>query len=266
VDSADYSQWVSAEHDGRTITNSWVSSFAHIQNERTADMSIDPEVIQQLKEKAQDNRAKRGERVGRDPRKAPVVYVPTGTTLLRFYFDSENKIMRTLIRHKIRKVSVPCLEGCPVCAYLSEMGLKYPYLPEAWKLRAIETTISYAWIFSCSEGSSYVKTEKPVLLMGNHRLGWALNDHIADIDEESFAKMVNPQVDHFLWELKCGQNNRDLSLAPSLKTGTMEALPDTLYPLSQCIHPEGEEPDTEQISRFMKVIDGAYRAYLGMAL
>ena len=73
-------------------------------------MSIDPEVIQQLKEKAQDNRAKRGELVGRDPRKAPVVYVPTGTTLLRFYLDSENKIMRTLIRHKIRKVSVPCLE------------------------------------------------------------------------------------------------------------------------------------------------------------
>ena len=63
-------------------------------------MGIDLEILRRLKEKAEVNRAKRANVAGRDPRKAPIVYVPTGTTLLRFYMDSENNILRTLRRHK----------------------------------------------------------------------------------------------------------------------------------------------------------------------
>jgi hypothetical protein len=225
-------------------------------------MSIDPELLRQLKERASINRAKRAKPVVKDARKAPIVYVPTGTTLLRFYMDSENNITRTLFRHKARKNSVHCLTGCPVCKYLSEMEKKYPDFPGTWKLRSMETSIVYAWIFSSSEESKFVKIETPVLLMGNYKLGRELNDHIADIDEEDFARMLDPLSEHALWELKCGNNGKDFSLAPSFKTGTMDPLPDTLYPLSQCIHPEGQAPNEEEISRFIEKIDVAYEMYL----
>jgi len=225
-------------------------------------MSIDPELFRQLKEKAAINRAKRAKPIVEDPRKAPIVYVPTGTTLLRFYMDSENNIVRTIFRHKIRKNSVPCLDGCPVCTHLSEMEKKYPDFPGAWKLRSMETTIVYAWIFSSSEDSKFVKIGTPVLLMGNYKLGRELENRIAEIDEEEFAKMLDPLTDHVLWEVKSGKDSRDFSLVPTLKTGTMEPLPDTLDPLGQCIHPEGQEPNEEEISKFIKVIDNAYEMYV----
>jgi len=225
-------------------------------------MSIDLELLRQLKEKADKNRAKRAKPIVEDPRKAPIVYVPTGTTLLRFYMDSENNIVRTMFRHKIRKNSVPCLDGCPVCTHLSEKEKKYPDFQDAWKLRSREITMAYAWIFSCSEDSKFVKIETPVLLMGNYKLGRELNDQIADIDEEDFAKMLDPLSNHALWELKSGNNGKDFSLAPSFKTGTMEPLPDNLYPLSECIHPEGQQPNEEEISKFIEKINVAYEMYL----
>lgn len=228
-------------------------------------MSIDPETIRRLKETAEKNREKRAEHVRRDPRKAPIVYVPEGTTLLRFYMDSENNITRTLLRHKMGKISVPCLDGCPVCTYLSEMEERCPDLPLAWKLRPRTATIVYAWIFSCTENDKFVKVQTPVILMGNHKLGRELNDHIADIDEEEFAKMLDPQTEHVLWELKSGNNGRDFGLAPSFKTGLMDPLPNTLYPLSQCIHPEGREPTVEEVSKFIAIINQAYEGYVGTA-
>lgn len=224
-------------------------------------MSIDLETIRRLKETADKNREKRAEHVRRDPHKVPIVYVPTGTTLLRFYIDSENSIMRAFLRHKKGKVSIPCLDGCPVCTHLSEMEERYPDLPGAWKLGSREITIAYAWIFQCSEDSKFVKLETPVLLMGNHKLGRELNDHIADIDQDELEKMLDPQTEHVLWELKSGNNGRDFSLAPSFKTGTMDPLPHGLYPLSQCIHPEGEEPTAEQVSKFIAIINQAYEIY-----
>jgi hypothetical protein len=227
---------------------------------------IDIEILRQLKEKAQVNRERRGQRfAGRGNRKAPIVYVPAGTTLLRFYKDRENNITRTLLRHKVQKISVPCPDGCPVCTYLSAMEEKYPDFPGAWKLHPMETTIVYAWIFSCSEDSKFVKTQTPVLLMGNHKLGRELNDHVAEMDEEDLAKMIDPLADHVLWELKSGNNGRDFGLAPSFRTGMMDPLPNTLYPLSQCIHPEGQEPTAEEVSKFIEIIDETYKTYIGTA-
>lgn len=227
-----------------------------------AGPGIDPETIRQLKEKAQANREKRTKRVmGRDIGKSPIVYVPTGTTLLRFYMDSEHNITRTFLRHKMGKVSIPCLDDCPICTHLSEMEKKYPDFQGAWKLGSREATIAYAWIFQCSEDSKFVKLETPVLLMGNHKLGRELDYHIANIDEVEFGKMLDPQTEHVLWELKSGDNSRDFSLAPSFKTGTMAPLPDGLYPLSQCIHPEGQEPRAQEVSKFIEIIDSTYEAY-----
>jgi hypothetical protein len=224
-----------------------------------AGPGIDPEILRRLKEKAQVNREKRTKRViGRG---IPIVYVPTGTTLLRFYMDSEHNITRTFLRHKMGKVSIPCLDDCPICTHLSEMEEKYPDFQGAWKLDSREATIAYAWIFQCSENSKFAKIGTPVLLMGNHKLGRELNDHIADIDEEEFAKMLDPQADHVLWELKSGNNGRDFSLAPSFKTGTMDPLPHSLYPLSQCIYPEGQEPRAEEVSKFIEIINQAYEIY-----
>jgi len=141
------------------------------------------------------------------------------------------------------------------------MEEKYPDFQEAWKLRRGEITIVYAWIFSSSENNKFIKTETPLLLMGNYKLGRELNDHIADMDEDEFAKMLDPLTDHVLWDLKSGNNSRDFSLAPSLKTGTMDPLPNTLYPLSQCIHPEGQEPTTEEVHKFIKIINEAYETH-----
>ena len=223
-------------------------------------MTVNMEVLRQLKERAAINREKRAKFFGKDFLKAPLIYVPGGTTLLRFYMDSENNVMRTLFRHKVREISVDvhCLDGCAVCAYLSEMEKKYPDFQEAWKLRRREITIVYAWIFSCSVKNKFIKTETPVLLMGDHKLGRELNDHIADMEEEEFAKMLDPLADHVWWELKSGHNSRDFSLATSFERGTMDPLPDTLYPLSQCIHPEGQEPSTEEVHRFIEIINEAY--------
>jgi len=142
------------------------------------------------------------------------------------------------------------------------MEKKYPDFQGSWKLRSREITIVYAWIFSCSEDSKFVKIGTPVLLMGNYKLGRELNDQIADIDEEDFAKMLDPLSEHALWELKSGKDSRDFSLAPTLKTGTMDRLPEILYPLSQCILPEGEQPNEEEISKFIQLIDVAYEMYL----
>jgi hypothetical protein len=227
-------------------------------------MAVDLEVLRQLKEKAKENREKRSKRGGggKDNRMAPIVYVPAGTTLLRFYVDSENNLTRTFFRHKVGQDSVHCLPGCPVCKYLSEMERKYPDFQGAWKLGSRETTIAYAWLFSCSEENKFVKLETPVLLMGNHKLGRELNDHIADIEEEEFAKMLDPLTNHAMWELKSGNNGRDFSLAPSFKKGTMDPLPDSLYPLSQCIYPDGQEPSTEQIAKFVEIINEAYDGHI----
>lgn len=226
---------------------------------------IDVEILRRLKARAQINREKRATRLARNAQKAPIVYVPTGTTLLRFYMDSENNITRTFLRHKMGKISVPCLDGCPLCTYLSDLEEKCPDVPEAWKLRPKTTTISYAWIFSCTENDKFVKVQTPVLLMGNHKLGRELDDHIADIDEDELEKMLDPQADHVLWELKSGENGRDFSLAPSFKTGMMDPLPNTLYPLSQCIHPEGQDPTAEEVSKFIEIIDETYKTYIGTA-
>jgi hypothetical protein len=227
-------------------------------------MGVDLEVLRQLKQKANENREKRAKRGGggRDNRMAPIVYVPAGTTNLRFYMDSENNITRTFFRHKVGQDSVHCLHGCPVCKYLSDMEKKYPDFQGAWKLGSRETTIAYAWIFNCSEESKFVKLETPVLLMGNHKLGRELNDHIADIDEEEFSKMLDPLTVHAMWELKSGNNGRDFSLAPSFKKATMDPMPDTLYPLSQCIYPVGQEPTAEQVSKFIEIINEAYETHI----
>lgn len=228
-------------------------------------MSVDPEILRRLKEKAQMNRQKRTKHVGKNPHLAPIVYVPTGTSLLRFYMDSESNITRTFLRHKAGRISVPCLSGCSLCTYLSELDEKYPDVPGAWKLRSRTATIVYAWIFSCSEENKFVKSGTPVILMGNYKLERELNDHIADIDEEEFAKMLDPQADHALWELKSGNNGRDFSLAPSFKTGTMAPLPNGLYPLSQCIHPQGQEPRPEDLSKFIAIINQIYEGCIETA-
>jgi len=226
---------------------------------------IDVEILRRLKARAQINREKRAIRVGKNPHMDPIVYVPTGTTLLRFYIDSEDNITRTFLRHKIGRISLPCFDGCPVCTYLSEMEETYPDFPSAWRLGPVTNTLVYAWIFSCTKNDKFVKIQTPVLLMGNHKLGRELDDHIADIDEAELLKMLDPQTDHALWELKSGKNSRDFSLAPSLRTGTMDQLPDTLYPLSQCIFTEGEEPTAEQVSKFIEIIDEAYGSYTTVA-
>jgi hypothetical protein len=226
-------------------------------------MGIDVEILRQLKEKAKENREKRAKRgAGRDVRMAPIVYVPAGTTLLRFYMDSENNLTRTFFRHKIGQDSVHCLPNCPVCKYLSEMEKKYPDFQGAWKLGSREVTIAYAWLFYCSEENKFVKLETPVLLMGNHKLGRELNDHIADIEEEEFSRMLEPLTHHAMWELKSGNNGRDFSLAPSFKKGTMDPLPDTIYPLSQCIYSEGQEPSLDEIHKFIEIINEAYESHI----
>ena len=195
---------------------------------------------------------------------SPIVYVPAGTTLLRFYMDSDNRVTRTFSRHKMNKLSVPCLdEGCEICAYLSGMDEKYPNFRGAWKLYPVETTIVYAWIFSCSEENNSIRIGTPVLLMGDHKLGQELDDHILDMDGDTLRKMLDPLADDVLWELKSSSGH--LSLAPTLETGTMNPLPTCLHPLSQCINAEREAPTEDQISKFIKLIDDAYRPYVETA-
>ena len=227
-------------------------------------MSIDLEILRKLKEEAQISRKKRAREAIARARMVPIVYVPTGTTLLRFYMDSESKVMRTFLRHKRERVSVPCLgDGCEVCRYLGEMGEKYPNLPGAWRLYPTEITIAYGWIFSCSVGDTLAKIGTPVLLMGDYKLAQELDDQVARMDEEALGKMLDPSADHVLWELR--SYDRRLSLAPTSETRTMNPLPKNLYPLKLCIHPEGQAPTREQVSKFIEIIDDAYGAYIGTA-
>ena len=224
---------------------------------------IDINVLRQLQQKAKENREKRAkEGGGRDSRMAPIVYVPAGNTYLRFYVDSENNIIRTLFRHKVGQDSAHCVGTCKICRYLGEMEKKYPDFQGAWKLGSREITIAYAWIFECSEENKFVKLKTPVLLMGNRKLGRELNDRIADIDEEEFGKMLDPLQKHAIWELRSSNNGRDFSLSPSFKPGTMDPLPDTLYPLSQCIYSEGQEPTEEQVRKFIAIINDTYENYV----
>jgi len=228
-------------------------------------MSIDPDVIRKLKEQAKINREKRASAaIGRGPRMAPIVYVPGGTTILRFYMDSEKNLTRMLRRHKGDKMSVLCLDGgCKICGYLTAMDEKYPDFRGASRLYSVQITIAYAWIFSCSEVGKFVRTMTPVLLMGDHKLGREVDAHVEIMDEEALGKMLDPSTDHVLWELK--SYDRRLSLAPTSERGTMDSLPKTLYPLSQCIHPEGQAPKTEQVDKFIEIIDEFYRTYIETA-
>jgi hypothetical protein len=227
-------------------------------------MGVDLEIVRMLKEKARISIERRAsEAIRKESRWAPIVYTPVGITLFRFYRDSENSITRTFFRHRMRKISVPCLDDdCDICGYLTEMDEKHPNCRAVWRLYPAETTILYAWIFSCTQEK--VRTGTPVLLMGDHHLGRQLDDHIANMDDDALAKMINPLTDDVLWELKSDRGR--LSLAPTLKTGTMDPLPASLYPLKDCIHPEGQPPTTEQISQCIQLIDEAYQSYSGAAV
>ena len=226
-------------------------------------MSTDLEIIRKLKEEAQINREKRVKEAIARARMVPIVYVPAGSTLLRFYLDPENNIKRTLFRHKMGKITVPCLDNCEVCSYLTAMDEKYPDFRAASRLYSVQITIAYAWIFSCSEVGKFVRTMTPVLLMGNHKLGREVDVLVDSMDEEALGKMLDPSTDHVLWELK--SYDRRLSLALTSETRTMDPLPKSLYPLSQCIHPEGQAPKTEQVDKFIEIIDEFYRTYIETA-
>jgi hypothetical protein len=84
------------------------------------------------------------------------------------------------------------------------------------------------------------------------------------MDDRELSRMFDPLAEHNLWELNSG--NVEFSLSQSFNTGTMDPLPENLYPLSRCIHPEGREPTPEQVSKFVQLIDDAYRLYLGGGL
>jgi hypothetical protein len=225
-------------------------------------MAIDLEIVRRLKEQARISVEKRAiEAIRRDSRWAPIVYIPVGTTLLRFYMDTDNSVTRTFLRHKMNKTSVPCLDDrCEICSYLNEMDEKHPNFRGAWRLYPVGTTIAYVWIFRCTQENESVRIGTPVLLMGNYHLGRQLDDRIANMDDDALAKMINPLTDDVLWQLKSTRGH--LSLAPTLETGTMDPLPASSYPLKECIHPEGQAPTTEQISQFIQIIDDTYRTYL----
>jgi hypothetical protein len=205
--------------------------------------------IQRLKEKA-SNPKEREPKVKRLSDLTPLVHVPKGTTLARFYMDREGEAVRTILVHQHEGALVPCIgDGCEICAYLADVA----DFGSKWKFEVTEKSIAYATIFDYqgSDGE-YVKKNIPVVLMGNWRLRKDIYDLLGGLDVEDIGDLFNPKARSALWVIK--KESKSFSCGLHVKRATMDLLPDHIAPLSQCFFVDGSVPSREEINGFVEKI------------
>jgi hypothetical protein len=187
----------------------------------------------------------------------PIVYIPKGTMLVRFYIDSEGQYLRIVYRHGVGKDAVRCFppQGCEICRTLQDLEENNPSLArDAFRKYGSElVAMTYALIFEyAGRDGKYIKLNTPVLLIGDHRLRAALDTAVSRMQDVDLQRMFSPRSEHYVWEIT--KDARLFSCKPSTERRRMRLLPDDLPPLRKRLHDEGEMPDPKKASEFVRGI------------
>ena len=223
-----------------------------------------------LEDALEKMKKKASERVEKSSRfNTQIVYVPDGVTKFRPYLDSEGEVIRTGFRHKIRgkKVAVPCLgpDECKICKRLKEISDTWD---EAWRFGSQEYTIMYVWIFESSvpHDNPFMRLNEPVILMGNAKLANEVSYQIKDIESVNELKAVfnHPTEPSSIWVMRYQRENNSLSLEFSPKKAIMDPLPEDFPPLREAYFKEGEPPNEEVLSNFLRELESSYQRFLNL--
>jgi hypothetical protein len=195
-----------------------------------------------------------------------MAYVPEGTTKFRPYLDKDGEPYRTGWRHKIGKLSIPCMgrDQCKICERLSEISDSWK---GAWKFGGQEYTLMYAWIFEASDANNrYLKLNEPILLMGNAKLANEVSFQIKDNakTDEELISMFNPFEPGLMWQLRVDRDNKVFSLGYASRKGTMDALPESLPALSDCYFKAGQLPNPDKEAEFLNEMETSYQKFLSL--
>lgn len=220
--------------------------------------NLTSERLQRLREKMEERSKSAGG--------GSLAYVPEGVTKFRPYLDKDGELYRTGWRHKIGKLSVPCMgrDQCKICQRLAEISDSWK---GAWKFGGQEYTLMYVWVFETSDANNrYLKLNEPLLLMGNAKLAnesaFQMKDNCKTIKE--IESMFNPFEPGLMWQLRVDRDNKVFSLGFAGRKGTMDALPESLPPLSECYFKLGQAPNPDKLSEFMNEMEAGYQKYLSL--
>ena len=205
-----------------------------------------------------------------------IVYVPDGVSLVRFYADPSNKILRTFKRHKKTitghdgkkyNIHLQCLagseHGCSVCDYVAKKAEEYPGYKDIWEYQSKNSCIAYTWIFEYIGNNEFVKTGVPIVMMGSKKFATELSERIGQLPDDILQLVFTPEATHSLWEVKSKDLGREafsISMV-SWKQASMPPLPDDAPSLSEIYYKENEPPAPDLVASFLKLFNTSIGAY-----
>lgn len=187
----------------------------------------------------------------------PIVYIPKGTMLVRFYLDSEDQYIRVVFRHGAGKDAVRCFppHECEICRTLRDLEAKYPILARDLlrEYGSKEIAMTYALIYEYTGvDDKFIKLDTPLLFVGDQRLRAALDTAVSQMEDANLQRMFSPRSEHFAWEITKAAGR--FSCKPSIERRRMRLLPDDLPPLRKRLHDGDELPDAKRARDFISRI------------
>jgi len=215
------------------------------------DLSGLPEEIQKLIKEAEE--ADTGES-GED---TPIVFLPEGTTKLRFYLDPQGKFCREMYRYKLngietpngkKSIYLPYVEDNPIEKLQKELeSLGYG---NAWMYAPSQHFLCYAWLISSDEKNDAVKLNQLVILEMKWKVWNQIMSCIREFNPQVVYDMFNPEKEMNVWSInyKRGRGG-NVSVAGDMHIKcSIDPLPEGTLPLTQCWVAEGEQQDSESVA------------------
>lgn len=223
-------------------------------------MPLSPETLKRIREEAS---TRKGFDSGIHGPNVPIVWIPDGTTFVRFQPDSEGEYRRTLWRHKRNDVSFRCsgpnvCEACRLLRHLDEGGR----WDMAWQFKSRQVSLAYGVIveYAGAAKSQYVKTGIPVLLMYTYKLAKRLDAMICDLGStEEIQKFFDPDEPYRVVQIHSWDRGLKFSMdLMKRRSAKVSALPEHFPPLREMIFTDDETPPPWQVEKFNTAIEKAY--------
>jgi hypothetical protein len=180
----------------------------------------------------------------------PVMFVNEGITKFRLYYDPKSElILRSLFRHKINNVKLPCVgEGCQIC--LAAMRHEENGYQNIWRWKPKEVILAYGYVVQTNYTSDYVILNKPCCLAFDWRAKNEINKRITEWDEKILDQLFTPTVSAplFSLDLKKGRGG-NCSFGVDMMQCTIPSLPEEFPSLYDILQKPDAVPSEEDVKK-----------------
>lgn len=201
----------------------------------------------------------RGETQG--PGGPPIVWIPDGTTKLRFYIDKRRvplRLIRKLYLHRAveaNKVKVRCVgESCQVCKAVKSAAARG--YEGSWRFAARLIGLAYGYIYDSTDQSEYMVTKQAVALVLHSRIVEQINRLIASYNANKAAQVFDPDRPSFLIVImhKGGRGGKtNVGIDPDIQS--LPAFPDDYPDLDEIYVKSSDPPKEEDVRTILEEIE-----------